>query len=384
MCSQVIGWNKNELDEPASQQREALNCLSRMTGNFHVRFLEEEAAERLLTYSTAYSRNKANFGVLEGFLTVLLGEPIRIVEILESEGNQQRENDKFNRVDIKARNSKDEIIIVEVQNTREIYYLERILFGVAKAITEHIELGELYSQVKKVYSISILYFDIGKGNDYLYHGQNSFVGVHTGDFLEVTTKEKDAIVRKLPAEIFPEYFLIRVNEFNKVAVTPLEEWIEYLKTGIIRPDTKAPGLEETRRKLIYYNMDRAEQLAYDEHINAVMIQNDVLSTAAEEGREEGRQEGREEGRQEGREEGRQEGRQEGLAEGLEQGKQEKNIENARTMKALNISSEVIHQVTGLAYQRHRRIIKIARYYSFFVSPDFRFLRSRRDVLFFPA
>ena len=284
----------------------------------YIRF--DWAVKRLL-------RNKANFGVLEGFLTVLLGEPIRIVEILESEGNQQRENDKFNRVDIKARNSKDEIIIVEVQNTREIYYLERILFGVAKAITEHIELGELYSQVKKVYSISILYFDIGKGNDYLYHGQNSFVGVHTGDFLEVTTKEKDAIVRKLPAEIFPEYFLIRVNEFNKVAVTPLEEWIEYLKTGIIRPDTKAPGLEEARRKLIYYNMDRAEQLAYDEHINAVMIQNDVLSTAAEEGREEGRQEG--------------------LAEGRKEGRQEEKIENARTMKSLNISSEVIHQVTGL-------------------------------------
>ena len=102
-------------------------------------------------------------------------------------------------------------------------------FGVAKAITEHIELGQLYSEVKKVYSISILYFDIGRGTDYLYHGQNSFVGVHTGDLLEVSTKEKNAIVRKLPAEIFPEYFLIRVNEFNKVAVTPLEEWIEYLK-----------------------------------------------------------------------------------------------------------------------------------------------------------
>ena len=148
----------------------------------YIRF--DWAVKRLL-------RNKANFGVLEGFL------------ILESEGNQLNETDKFNRVDIKARNSKDEIIIVEVQNTREIYYLERILFGVAKAITEHIELGQLYSEVKKVYSISILYFDIGRGTDYLYHGQNSFVGVHTGDFLEVSTKEKDAIVRKLPAEIFP-------------------------------------------------------------------------------------------------------------------------------------------------------------------------------------
>ena len=90
----------------------------------YIRF--DWAVKRLL-------RNKANFGVLEGFLTVLLGEPIRIVEILESEGNQQRENDKFNRVDIKARNSKDEIIIVEVQNTREIYYLERILFEIGRA-----------------------------------------------------------------------------------------------------------------------------------------------------------------------------------------------------------------------------------------------------------
>lgn len=272
-------------------------------------------------------RNKANFGVLEGLLTVLLDEPIHIVEILESEGNQQRENEKFNRVDIKAKNSQDEIIIVEVQNTREIYYLERILFGVAKAITEHIELGNLYSEVKKIYSISILYFDLGKGNDYLYHGQNTFVGVHTGDFLEVTTKEKDAIVHKLPSEIFPEYFLIRVNEFNKVAVTPLEEWIEYFKSGVIRPDTKAPGLEEARRKLVYYNMDKAEQLAYDEHVNALMIQNDVLSTAAMEGREEGRQEGR----------------------------QEEKIENARTMKSLNISADIIHQVTGLPLEEIDRL-----------------------------
>ena len=293
----------------------------------YIRF--DWAVKRLL-------RNKANFGVLEGFLTVLLGEPIRIVEILESEGNQLNETDKFNRVDIKARNSKDEIIIVEVQNTREIYYLERILFGVAKAITEHIELGRLYSEVKKVYSISILYFDIGRGTDYLYHGQNSFVGVHTGDFLEVSTKEKNAIVRKLPAEIFPEYFLIRVNEFNKVAVTPLEEWIEYLKTGVIHPDTKAPGLEEARRKLVYYNMNKAEQLAYDEHINAIMIQNDVLSTAAMEGRQEGLAEGRQEGLAEGR--------QEGLAEGRMEEKQA----NARRMKALTLPVETICQVTGLS------------------------------------
>lgn len=245
-------------------------------------------------------RQKANFDVLEGFLTVFIGEEVKIVEILESEGNQQTSDDKFNRVDIKARNSKGEIILVEVQNTSELYYLERILYGVAKAITEHIHLGDTYKEVKKVYSISILYFDIGKGADYLYVGQNKFIGVHTNDQLVITAKEKGALVQKSPAEIFPEYILVRVNEFDKVAVTPLEEWVAYLKSGVIKENTTAPGLQEARKKLQYYSMTDAERYAYDEHLNAVMIQNDVLGNAREEGLAEGRAEGLAEGRAEGR------------------------------------------------------------------------------------
>lgn len=232
-------------------------------------------------------RQKANFGVLEGLLTVLLAEKVEIIELLESESNQQTIDDKFNRVDIKARNSKGEIIIVEVQNTRELTFLERILYGVAKAITEHISLDESYYNVKKIYSVNILYFDIGRGNDFLYHGQNIFTGVHTGDRLEVSVKEKDALVHKLPAEIFPEYYLIRVNEFNQVAVTPLEEWIEYLKDGTIRPETTVPGLREAREKLLYYNMNDEERRAYDEHLSNIMIQNDAIDGAKLEGRMEG-------------------------------------------------------------------------------------------------
>ena len=268
-------------------------------------------------------RNKANFGVLEGLLTVLLNRPIQILDILESESNQQDDNDKFNRVDIKARDSEDEIIIVEVQVTRELYFLERILYGAAKAIIEHIELGELYSEVKKIYSISILYFDIGKGDDYLYHGQNTFTGVHTGDHLQVTMKERDALVRRLPSEIFPEYFLIRVNEFDKVAVTLLEEWLDYLKNDHIRPDTTTPGLKEAREKLVYYDMDPSERAAYDRHVDAIMIQNYVLGTAKFEGLVEGRAEGRSEGRTEG------------------------ILEVARNMKKMGISVETIIRSTGL-------------------------------------
>ena len=128
-------------------------------------------------------RDKANFDVLEGLMKVLIGEDLRISEILESESNQETSDDKFNRVDIKAKNQKGDIIIVEVQLTREIHYLERILYGVSKAITEHIALGNKYDKVKKVYSINILYFELGRGKDYLYHGTTIFKGVHTGDYV---------------------------------------------------------------------------------------------------------------------------------------------------------------------------------------------------------
>ena len=313
--------------------------------------MNEELQDKYIRFDWAIKRllrQKANFGVLEGFLTVFLGEKINIIEILESESNQQSATDKFNRVDIKARNSKDEIVIIEIQNTRELYYLERILYGVAKAITEHISLGDKYYQVKKIYSISVLYFDIGKGSDYLYHGQNTFIGVHTGDQLQVNVKERGAIMQRMPSEIFPEYILIRVNEFDKVAVTPLEEWMDYLKTGKIRPDTTAPGLNEAREKLKYYSMTPKERKAYDEHLNAVMIQNDVLDTA--------KLEGRIEGRAEGIAEGRAEGRAEGIAEGRAEGRAEEKQENARKMKAMGLTNEMIHQITGLSVEEIEKLL----------------------------
>lgn len=285
-----------------------------------------ELRDRYIRFDWAIKRllrQKANFGVLEGFLTVFLNEPIKIVEILESEGNLQQADDKFNRVDIKAKNNKGEIIIVEIQNTSELYYLERVLYGVAKAISEHINLGNTNKEVKKVYSISILYFDLGKGSDYIYVGQNNFVGLHTQDHLIISTKEKDTIVRKSPSEIFPTYILVRVNEFNKVAKSPLEEWVEYLKNGVISPDTQAPGLQEAREKLKYYSMSDAERYAYDEHINAIMIQNDVLGNARLEGMEAGRT------------------------------KEKNNI--ARKMLANGLSIEQIALITGLTEQEIKRL-----------------------------
>ena len=287
--------------------------------NKYIRF--DWAVKRML-------RDKANFAVLEGLITVLTGEVVKIEELLESEGNQETASDKFNRVDIKAKNDKGEIIIVEVQLTRQLYFLQRMLYGVSKAITEHIEIGEKYDKVKKVYSINILYFDLGKGSDYLYHGKTVFTGVHTNDRLEINTKEANELRMRVPEDIFPEYYIIRVNEFNSVATTPIEEWLDYLKNNRIKDDTSTPGLREARQKLLYMTMNDKERQAYDAHMDDIMVQNDMFYTARMEGLAEGRAEGRTEGRAEGR------------AEGI--------LLTAKNLKAMGLSIADIIKATGLS------------------------------------
>ena len=286
------------------------------------------AAKRLL-------RNKANYAVLEGLVTVLLGEKIAIIEMLESESNQDSANDKFNRVDIKAKDSKGDIILIEIQLTREWYYLQRVLYGVSKTITEHISLGSKYEEVKKIYSINILYFDLGKGSDYLYHGTTTFIGVHTNDELIVRKRDKDAIRTCSPTEIFPEYFLIRVNEFNEVAKTPIEEWMDFLKNNHIKDNTETPGLREAKEQLRVLQMNDAERKAYDNYLDTIRTQDSVLDTYRTEGLLEGRMIGREEGRKEGREEGRAEGA------------RNQSIAIAKEMIKMNLDKSIIKRATGL-------------------------------------
>lgn len=277
----------------------------------YIRF--DWAAKRIL-------RDKANFSVLEGFASVLLNQEIKIQEILESEGNQEQEDSKFNRVDIMAKNDKGELIIIEIQLSREVHYLERILFGVGKAISDHIAKGDSYRNVKKVYSISILYFDLGEGSDYVYHGQTIFRGIHTGDIFELSDRDREMLKMRTPKEVFPEYYLIRVNEFDKVATTPLEEWLDYLKNGKVRPDTTTPGLKEAGEKLNYMRMSREERLAYEHYLDNLRIEEDCLESA----------------------------KLEGIAEGKAEGRYEAQLEMARNLKNMYVPHEVIAKATGLS------------------------------------
>ena len=292
-------------------------------GTQYIRF--DWAMKRLL-------RQKANFGVLEGFLTTLLGEKIKIERLLESESNQEDEYDKYNRVDILAEDSRGELLIVEVQNNSEYTYFQRILFGVSKLLTEYINRGESYANVRKVYSVNIVYFALGSGKDLVYHGKTEFRGVNNGDILELTPFQRQQFKVDTVSQLYPEYYILKVNDFNRVAKTPLEEWIYFLNTGVIPSDASAPGLGDAREILKLERMGKDELRAYYRHLDNIVILRDNILTE----REEGIAEGMEKGIAKGREEGIAEGREEGIAE------------VARKMKRKGIPDNMIAEVTGLS------------------------------------
>lgn len=268
-------------------------------------------------------RDKANFGVLEGLLTTLLNEKITITKLLESESNQESEFDKYNRVDLLAEDSKGTLILFEIQNNSEYAYFQRILFGTSKLVTEYIYRGDGYDKIRKIYSVNIVYFSLGSGTDFVYHGKTEFRGIHNDELLKLTPFQKQTFKVDAVSELYPEYYILKVNDFNKWSKLPLEQWIYFLNTGEIPEDATAPGLTEAREKLKLDRLSKDELRAYYRHLDNIVILRDNIYTEREEGRAEGRE--------------------------------EEKLDNARNLKILGVSAEIIAKATGLPLEKVKEL-----------------------------
>ena len=248
-------------------------------------------------------RHKANFTILEGFLTELLKFEVTIVDVLESEGNQQEADDKYNRADILVKASDGELMLVEVQNESQVDYFQRMIYGAAKLITEYIKQGEPYSQIKKVYSINIVYFGLGQGSDYVYEYDGKFIGIHNGDILQPTSTQRKEFHAERIKDIFPKYYLLKVNNFDDVAKNTLDEWVYFLKNSEVKESFRAKGLQEASETLKEDTLTEEERRAYRRFQENRRIERSVIETAIKEGEEKGMAKGMEKGMAKGVEKG---------------------------------------------------------------------------------
>jgi len=288
-------------------------------------------------------RHKANFSILEGFLSVLLKQDIKVQQILDSEANQADKDLKINRVDLLVEDINKQLIVIELQYNREIDYFHRMLFATSKANTDYIASGYDYGKIRKAYSINLLYFELGQGKDYVYHGTTNFKGIHLGDELQLSKAQKEKFLHDKVYQIYPEYYVIKVNSFNDIAKDSLDEWIYFFKHSVVLDGFKAQGLAEVRKKMKYENLSPEEKKAYDRHQKNLISERNIMETARLEGREIGIEEGVEIGIEKGVEIGIEEGKK------IEQEKatQEKRLA-ACQMKKDGMAVALIAKYTGLS------------------------------------
>lgn len=257
--------------------------------------------KRLIRFDWAMKtllRDKANFDILEGFLSALLEDDnIQILNILESETNQKDEDDKFVRVDLLVLDSQNRKIYIEIQNTRETDYLESLLYSTSKIIVEHQKISQSFADISKVISISILYFNLGLGDDYIYYGTTKFKGLNTGEPLIIKKREEipDALAPKykmVEKEIFPEYYLITVERYQNIIRKRIDEWIYIFKNNEVAEGSCSKNIDKAAEKLLEINMSEEEHKLYEKYMVNFVRDIDVLNTARIEGEIKGKIEGK--------------------------------------------------------------------------------------------
>ena len=302
-------------------------------------------------------RNKANFDILEGFLSELLKKQIKIDGLLDSESNQATADNKFNRVDLLAHTADGEKIIIEVQTASQWDFYHRILFGTSKVIAEHTKIGRAYSTVPKVISVSVLLFNLG-GTDYIYKGTTSFIGVHKHDVLNLCDESKALYINEIkkeydnPSQIYPEYYLIQLNKFADKITDKFDQWVYLLKHESVKPDFDAQGIESAKEKLDVLKLSEPERKAYDKYWQDLSFEASLVETHEVKLRQ-----SRREGIKIGKKEGIDIGKKEGIEIGEKKGEHNAQLKMAQKLLAKGIDEENIAELTGLSIEEIQALKK---------------------------
>lgn len=157
-------------------------------------------------------------GVLIAFLNAVLktNVPIVDVEIKNTDIEKAHIEDKFSRLDVKAKTSNKEIINIEIQLKNEYNMIQRSLYYWSKLYEEQLGEGDRYDKLCRTVCINILDFKYLK-NDRFHNGYR---------LKEIETNEELTDIQEIHFIEIPK--LKKLNSEEEV-VDMLEAWIEFLR-----------------------------------------------------------------------------------------------------------------------------------------------------------
>lgn len=206
-------------------------------------------------------------------------DPIKSVEIRNSDIEKEHVEDKYSRLDIKAVTNKGEFINIEIQIKNEYNMIKRSLYYWSKMYEAQIIEGDDYDKLQKTVCINLLDFKYLKNDKY----HNSY------RLKEINTDEELTDVIEIHFIEIPK--LKKINNSEEVT-DMLEAWIEFISNPegevISNLEMTREEIREAKEELLKISASSKERILYEKRKESILNKVSALKKSREEGREEGR------------------------------------------------------------------------------------------------
>ena len=166
---------------------------------------------------------KGNESVLKDFLEAILKKEIQKVTIKNPEIIPYEKGEKRGLLDIKAETEDGTMLDIEMQMEDEKDIDERATSYMGKLISEQLQVGNKYTELKKSIVIFITNYNFLKRNSYHSVGRLKFEKTLKEEYVELGYEEEDEI-----ASEYIEYHYIELPKYknkNTKDFTKLDQWM---------------------------------------------------------------------------------------------------------------------------------------------------------------
>jgi predicted transposase/invertase (TIGR01784 family) len=237
-------------------------------------------------------RDKGDYSIVEGFISALLKtkgyKDIKIVALLESESNKEDSKSKRSLADLIVEDEDHHKYIIEIERNVKDSFIHKSLFNASRLIVDNLSQREDYTQILKVFHISLLYFPIGNGNGSIYHVKTIMHEVETNDKLSVHINNQKTSEMFDATDILPEYFYISVPLFNDRLEKEIDDWLHVMKYDEVPKNYHSPYMAQIADKLSILKMTQDERNSYSYYQKVLYNDRDELQAAEARGKSEGK------------------------------------------------------------------------------------------------
>jgi predicted transposase/invertase (TIGR01784 family) len=234
-------------------------------------------------------KDKGDYAIVEGFISALLRtkgyKDVKIVALLESESNKEDSKSKRSLADLIVEDEDHHKYIIEIERNLKDSFIHKSCFNTSRLIVDNLAQREDYTEIIKIFHISLLYFPIGNG--VIYHGKTIIHEIETNEKLSVHMKNQETGKEFDATDILPEYFYISVPLFNDRLEREIDEWLHVMKYDEVPKNYHSPYMAQVAEKLNILKMTQEERANYSYYQKKVYNDRDELQAAEARGKAEG-------------------------------------------------------------------------------------------------